>query len=115
MIKECALIGQSMTVRMIKDNAISISMSCLPCALSQKMENGEQNQKRFLTLPKMGREYLLSTEKQDSRKLTGGTGSSGNATNEQLGIELHWEHRSFKEQGIDKEPTIHIGAVANAL
>lgn len=38
-----------------------------------------------------------------------------NATNEQLGIDLHWEHRSFKEQGIDKEPTIHIGAVANAL
>ena len=38
-----------------------------------------------------------------------------NATNEQLGIGVHWEHRSFKEQGIDKEPTIHIGAVANAL
>ena len=38
-----------------------------------------------------------------------------NAANEQLGITLHWEHRSFKEQGIDREPTIHIGAVANAL
>ncbi len=38
-----------------------------------------------------------------------------NATNEQLGIALHWEHRSFKEQGINREPTIHIGAVANAL
>ena len=38
-----------------------------------------------------------------------------NLTNEQLGIALHWEHRSFKEQGIDREPTIHIGAVANAL
>ena len=38
-----------------------------------------------------------------------------NATNEQLGIALHWEHRSFKEQGIDREPTIHIGAIANAL
>ncbi len=38
-----------------------------------------------------------------------------NATNEQLGIDLHWEHRSFKEQGIDREPTIHIGATANAL
>ncbi len=38
-----------------------------------------------------------------------------NATNEQLGISVHWEHRSFKEQGIDREPTIHIGAVANAL
>lgn len=38
-----------------------------------------------------------------------------NATNEQLGIALHWEHRSFKEQGSDREATIHIGAVANAL
>ena len=38
-----------------------------------------------------------------------------NATNEQLGIAVHWEHHSFKEQGIDREPTIHIGAVANAL
>ncbi len=37
-----------------------------------------------------------------------------NATNEQLGIAVHWEHRSFKEQGIDREPTI-IGVVANAL
>ena len=32
-----------------------------------------------------------------------------------MGISVHWEHRSFKEQGIDREPTIHIGAVANAL
>ncbi len=38
-----------------------------------------------------------------------------NATNEQLGIAVHWEHCSFKEQGIDRAPTIHIGAVANAL
>ena len=28
-----------------------------------------------------------------------------NTTNERLGIELHWEHRSFKEQGIDRELT----------
>ena len=38
-----------------------------------------------------------------------------NATNERLGIAVQWEHRSFKEQGIDREPTIHIGAIANAL
>ncbi len=29
-----------------------------------------------------------------------------NAANEQLGIAVHWEHRSFKEQGIDREPTM---------
>ncbi len=28
-----------------------------------------------------------------------------NATNERLGIAVHWEHRSFKEQGIDRGPT----------
>ncbi len=38
-----------------------------------------------------------------------------NAIKEQLGIVLYWEHRAFKEQGIDREPTIHIGAVANTL
>ena len=38
-----------------------------------------------------------------------------NATNEQLGLSLHWERRSFKEQRIDRKPTIHSGAVANAL
>ncbi len=29
-----------------------------------------------------------------------------NATNEQLGIAVHWEHRSFKEQRIEREPTM---------
>lgn len=38
-----------------------------------------------------------------------------NVTNEQLGIAVYWEHCSFKKQGIEQEPTIHIGAVANAL
>ncbi len=38
-----------------------------------------------------------------------------NAANEQLGIAVHWEHRSFQKQEINIEPTIHIGAVANAL
>ena len=38
-----------------------------------------------------------------------------NAVNERIGIEEQWEHRSFKEQGIDREPTIHLGAAANAL
>jgi len=32
-----------------------------------------------------------------------------NATNEQLGIDLHWEHRSFNEQGIDRELTMRRG------
>lgn len=38
-----------------------------------------------------------------------------NVTNEQIGLDEKWEHRSFKEQGIDRLPTIHLGAVASAL
>lgn len=91
-----------------------------------------------MTLMKTGSAFPSLTKRQDSKKLTSTTANSGNATpptvqtgtakmwrkdladtinatNEQLVITLHWEHRSFKEQGIDREPTIHIGAVANAL
>ena len=52
---------------------------------------------------------------ENARKWRKDLADTINATNEQLGIAVHWEHRSFKEQGIDREPTIHIGAVANAL
>ena len=38
-----------------------------------------------------------------------------NVTNERLRIDVYWEHRSFAEQVIDNELTIHIGAIANAL
>lgn len=35
--------------------------------------------------------------------------------NEQAGIAGHWEYRSFKELGIDREPTVHLGSGAGAL
>ncbi len=38
-----------------------------------------------------------------------------NQTNEALGLDEQWEHRSFKELGLDIEPTIHLGAKASAL
>lgn len=38
-----------------------------------------------------------------------------NASNAELGINEKWEHRSFKEQGLDIEPTIHLGPKASAL
>lgn len=38
-----------------------------------------------------------------------------NAANEQAGIGGHWEHRSFKELGIDREPTVHLGSGAGRL
>ena len=38
-----------------------------------------------------------------------------NETNAALKIEEQWEHKSFKELGIDAPPTIHLGSKANAL
>ena len=38
-----------------------------------------------------------------------------NETNDALKINEHWEHRSFKELGIEEPPTIHLGSKANAL
>lgn len=39
-----------------------------------------------------------------------------NSINEKLGTtEHHWEHRSFKEQGLDIVPQIHLGEKASAL
>ena len=38
-----------------------------------------------------------------------------NETNDALKINEYWEHRSFKELGIEEQPTIHLGSKANAL
>ena len=38
-----------------------------------------------------------------------------NQTNEAIGVSEKWEHRSFKELGLDILPTIHLGSEANAL
>ena len=39
-----------------------------------------------------------------------------NQANAELGLtEDHWEHRSFKDQGLDIEPQIHLGEKASAL
>ena len=39
-----------------------------------------------------------------------------NAANAELGLtEDHWEHRSFKEQGLDIKPQIHLGEKASAM
>lgn len=38
-----------------------------------------------------------------------------NAVNEQVGIGGRWEYRSFRELGIEREPSIHLGAGADRL
>lgn len=69
-----------------------------------------------------GKGYKCTTEqttdwnsKENAKKWRKDLADTINATNERLGIAVHWEHRSFREQGIDREPTVHIGAIANAL
>ena len=54
LIKECALIGQSMTAKTTKDSAISISMFYSQCALSLKTGNGEQRTKKVYELDENG-------------------------------------------------------------
>ena len=38
-----------------------------------------------------------------------------NKSNQEMGLDVKWEHRSFKEQGLDIIPTIHLGPQATAL
>ncbi len=38
-----------------------------------------------------------------------------NSVNESLQLDERWDERSFKERGLDIEPTIHLGAQASAL
>ena len=68
MIKECALIGQSMTAKTTKDSAISISMFYSQCALSLKTRYGEQRPKKFMNLMKTASVFPSLTKRQVSRK-----------------------------------------------
>ena len=127
MTRECAPTGQSMTARMTKDSAISISMFYSLCALLLKNGNGGAQQKKIYDLDENGEKIPVidkrtgqqKVDKRNRKQWKCHTADSTdwnsrenakmwrkdladtiNATNEQLGIALHWEHRSFKEQGL---------------
>lgn len=38
-----------------------------------------------------------------------------NVVNDRIGLPEYWEHRSFKELGLEQEPTRHLGPIASAL
>ena len=76
----------------------------------QKVDNRNRKQWKCQTV-----ESTNWNSKENAKMWRKDLADTINATNERLGIAAHWEHRSFKEQGIDREPTIHIGAIANAL
>lgn len=56
------------------------------------------------------------SSKENAKKWRKDLADTVNAVNERMGMtENHWEHRSFKEQGLDIQPQIHLGAKASAM
>ncbi len=107
----CALRGASFTCNGQCQKAGICGGRCLSCD-SQKGKVDRRNRKHWKCHTADSTDW---NSRENARMWRKNLADTINAANEQLGIDLHWEHRSFKEQGIDKEPTIHIGAVANAL
>lgn len=56
------------------------------------------------------------SSRENAKKWRKDLADTVNAVNERMGMtENHWEHRSFKEQGLDIQPQIHLGAKASAM
>ena len=56
------------------------------------------------------------SSKENAKKWRKDLADTVNAVNERMGMtENFWEHRTFKEQGLDIEPQIHLGAKASAM
>lgn len=71
---------------------------------------------------KNGKGYKCTTvdctgwnKRENARKWRENIVETINETNERIGIDNVWEHRSFKEQGLDILPTIHLGEKATAM
>ena len=54
-------------------------------------------------------------EKGNSRKWRKDLTDTINVVNDRSGLPEYWEHRSFKELGLEQEPTRHLGPIASAL
>lgn len=54
-------------------------------------------------------------EKGNSRKWRKDLTDTINVVNDRIGLPEYWEHRSFKELGLEQEPTRHLGSIASAL
>ena len=54
-------------------------------------------------------------EKGNSRKWRKDLMDTINVVNDRIGLPEYWEHRSFKELGLEQEPTRHLGPIASAL
>ena len=54
-------------------------------------------------------------EKGNSRKWRKDLTDTINVVNDRIGLPEYWEHRYFKELGLEQEPTRHLGPIASAL
>lgn len=54
-------------------------------------------------------------EKGNSRKWRKDLTDTINVVNDRIGLPEYWEHRSFKDLGLEQEPTRHLGPIASAL
>ena len=54
-------------------------------------------------------------EHRKSRKWRKDLTDTINVVNDRIGLPEYWEHRSFKELGLEQEPTRHLGPIASAL
>lgn len=79
-------------------------------------ENGEKirnkNGKGFKCVTEFTTDW---DDRENAKKWRQDLSETINAVNERLGIDEHWEHRSFKDQGLEILPTVHLGPRTNAL
>lgn len=65
---------------------------------------------------KQRKEYILDKDGNKIRNKSGrGFKSRAVDVNDRIGLPEYWEHRSFKELGLEQEPTRHLGPIASAL
>ena len=122
----CVVILQSMTARTKRrTSVISTVISCLPCVRLRKRGNGEISSILYTNKirKKNGKGYEGHSEpttdwnsKEKATEWRKDLADTINAVNERTGnTENLWEHRSFKERGLDIIPEVHLGAKACAL
>src|SRR5258708_4934146 len=61
------------------------------------------------------RKHGLQSASEEMKESRGGWGEVGNEHLESVGIDAHIDHRSLKDQGIEREPTVHQGPAVHAM
>ena len=79
-------------------------------------ENGEKirnkNGKGFKYVTEFTTDW---DDRENAKKWRQDLSETINAVNTRLGIDEHWEHRSFKDQGLEILPTVHLGPRTSAM